>query len=53
MYHNTEELMDLVIARMTPDELLQALCWDMSDLVHSLKDEIEEQAEEIERACRQ
>lgn len=53
MYHNTEELIDLTAKLLNPYELLDILGMDMVDLTRKLKDEIEESAEEIERALRQ
>lgn len=52
MYHNLTELLDLVAARLTPEELLDVLEMSMWDLVEKLKDDIESKQEEVERAVR-
>lgn len=51
-YHNLEELLDLVAASLTAEELLDVLDMTMYDLVQVLKDDIESRQEEVERAVR-
>lgn len=47
-----DELKQEIICKLDVLELLDILGLDMSDLVEKLEDEIEDQKEELRRACR-
>ena len=49
-YHNQEELKALIAAKLSIEEILDILGWEMTDLVESLSDEIDLYAEEFEDA---
>lgn len=49
-YHNQNELKDLVAARLTVEEIMDILGWEMMDLVEALSDEIDLYSEEFEEA---
>jgi glutamine phosphoribosylpyrophosphate amidotransferase len=42
-----DELKELIAARLSVEEMLDILGWDMYDLVEALHDEIEENKEEF------
>jgi hypothetical protein len=50
MYHDRQELKDLIAAKLTVDEIMDILGWEMSDLVEALSDDIDLYAEEFEIA---
>lgn len=49
---NIPEVLDLIAARLTVEEILDTLGWSTFDLVHALQEHIEENLEEFEEACR-
>jgi hypothetical protein len=49
-YHDIQELLDLVAGRLTTDEIMDILGWEMHDLVGALQSYIEECADDFERA---
>jgi len=51
MYHNNTELKDLIAAKLSVEQILDILGWEMADLVEALSSEIEQYAEEFEEAC--
>lgn len=48
----TDDFKYLIAAKLDVLEFLDIIGYDLSDLVEVLEDEIEEHAEELERACR-
>ena len=48
MYHNKEELKQLVAAKLTVEEILDILEWDIYNLVDALEEQRMEQAEDFE-----
>ena len=51
MRDNIEELKARIVAVMDVAQVLDILGYDLTDLVEVLEEEIENQAEEFERAC--
>ena len=49
---NIPELLDLIAAKLTLEEILDTLDWTVYDLVYALQDHIEEAQEDFEDACR-
>jgi hypothetical protein len=47
-----DELKALIVAKLDVLEFLDILGYDVADLVEVLEDEIEENQQELERACR-
>jgi transcription initiation factor IIE alpha subunit len=52
MYHNLEELKEMVAAKLSTEQILDILGWEMSDLVEHLKEDINENAEAFEDAVK-
>lgn len=50
MYNNKEELLQLVATKLSIEEILDLLDWDIYNLVNKLEEEIMEQCEEFEDA---
>ena len=50
-YHNNEELKALIAAKLSIEEILDILGWEMTDLVEHLSDEIDLYADHFEAAC--
>jgi len=51
MYHSHDELKALIAAKLSVEEILDILGWEMPDLVEALSDEIDLYAEDFESAC--
>lgn len=52
MNHTVEELKQLIAAKLTLEEIMDILGWDIGDLLETLEDEIEMLQEEFEKAIR-
>lgn len=52
MNHTVEELKQLIAAKLTLEEIMDILGWDIGDLLETLEDEIEMLQEEFEEAIR-
>ena len=50
MYHNQQELKELIAAKLTIEEVLDILGWEMPELIDALSEEIEIYAEDFEAA---
>lgn len=50
MYHNNNELKDLIAAKLTVEQILDILGWEMADLVEALSEEIEIYQDDFEEA---
>lgn len=50
VYYNNNELKDLIAAKLTVDQIMDILGWEMADLVEALSDEIEIYQDEFEEA---
>ena len=50
MYHNLEELKEMIVAKLTIDEIMDVLGWEMKDLVEALSDDIDLYSEDFEIA---
>lgn len=48
MYHDLNELKEKIAKEWSVEQLLDALGWDMFDLVEAIKDQIDENKEELE-----
>lgn len=51
LLHNKEELLALVAAKLSIEEILDILEWDVYNLVEKIQEEIMENAEEFQEAC--
>lgn len=51
LLHNKEELLQLVATKLSIEEILDLLDWDIYNLVNKLEEEIMENAEEFQDAC--
>ena len=51
-YHNLAELKELIAARLTVEEIMDVLVWDIYDLVDALEEIIEEEADAFEEAIK-
>lgn len=51
MYHNNTELKELIAAKLSVEQIMDILGWEMADLVEALSDEIDRYSEEFEDAC--
>ncbi len=52
VYHNNNELKDLIAAKLSVEEIMDILGWEMADLVEALAEDIEIFAEDFEEAVR-
>ncbi len=50
MYYNQEELKQMIVAKLSIDQILDILGWEISDLVEALSDEIDLYQEDFEMA---
>lgn len=50
MYFNQEELEQMIAAKLSPDQIMDILGWEMIDLVIALSENIQEYSEEFEKA---
>ena len=50
VYYNNNELKDLIAAKLTVEQIMDILGWEMADLVEALSDEIDLYQDEFEDA---
>jgi hypothetical protein len=50
VYYNKNELKDLIAAKLTVEQIMDILGWEMADLVEALSDEIDLYHEDFEDA---